>query len=501
MAELQDQEAKFGDTDNTLLLKAATALQAVASGGAGDAVLYTAQTKTAAEQLIARKNLGALSQVTLLGDDGSQTVFPPAADTNAARGTALQAAKTAAASGDTIFVGPGTYDTNNLLKNGVNWDFAPGAKVNFTGTSDTAIFDDGPNGTNGAVTCVIRGDSFRNTGAPINPQVGAWVFGTVINQTNAGSFITIYSNLLSDETTVITPSNEYPVAIWAGKGRMEVHSNRILSTNGSPVYWERGRCDIYAFTIEAISNAVGQAVVGNVDANADAINGALWIRANSLLAPANGLLIQWIASTQPTAQMWIEAFEFRGGNSLFLGSGGKVYLTANKFGVLGGVSPTDGRIQIDTGLVWITCQKNASCNIAISGGSLEYTSQEFLDDVGNTAEMVKLTNDSDTSLCVINGGQWTAATSKGFSVGTGCTLRLNAPTINTAAVATTSPITKSGGTCVLGAGTTLVANVGADSIAAGTAQNIVSYSAYSNRAANANVTVLVGPFTVDTNVI
>ena len=78
----------------------------------------------------------------------------------------LTAAKTAAQSGDTIMVLPGTYDENNLLKNGVNWHFYIGAVITYTGGNPAGIFDTGSNGTNGAVSCAIRGDGvFQNPGA------------------------------------------------------------------------------------------------------------------------------------------------------------------------------------------------------------------------------------------------------------------------------------------------------------------------------------------------
>lgn len=69
----------------------------------------------------------------------------------------LGAAKTAASSGDTIFVMPGTYDERNLLKNGVNWNFSLGAKVIYTGTANGGIFDDTSDGANAAVTSSITG--------------------------------------------------------------------------------------------------------------------------------------------------------------------------------------------------------------------------------------------------------------------------------------------------------------------------------------------------------
>src|SRR5215813_6873431 len=46
--------------------------------------------------------------------------------------TTLTAAKAAARSGDTIVVAPGTYLENDLLKDGVNWFFSPGAIVSYS---------------------------------------------------------------------------------------------------------------------------------------------------------------------------------------------------------------------------------------------------------------------------------------------------------------------------------------------------------------------------------
>lgn len=69
----------------------------------------------------------------------------------------LTKAKTAAVSGDTIIVLPGTYNENNLLKNGVNWYFMPGAKVSYSGAGAAGIFDTSANGSNGAVSSLIAG--------------------------------------------------------------------------------------------------------------------------------------------------------------------------------------------------------------------------------------------------------------------------------------------------------------------------------------------------------
>jgi hypothetical protein len=68
----------------------------------------------------------------------------------------ITAAKTAAAAGDTIFVLPGTYPENDLLKDGVNYHFFIGAMVT-NSSSSVGIFDDTTT-VAAAVTCQVTGD-------------------------------------------------------------------------------------------------------------------------------------------------------------------------------------------------------------------------------------------------------------------------------------------------------------------------------------------------------
>lgn len=55
MADITEQDAKFGDSDNTLLLKIAKATQDVAGGEAGDATAANQATQITAEQAILAK--------------------------------------------------------------------------------------------------------------------------------------------------------------------------------------------------------------------------------------------------------------------------------------------------------------------------------------------------------------------------------------------------------------------------------------------------------------
>lgn len=107
---------------------------------------------------------GALSMVQ--GINEPRTLYVDAVNGNTynsgtSRGAAfqlLQEAKTAAQSGDTIVVLRGTYDEKNLAKNGVNWHFESGAVLTTSTESTVAVWDDGPDGTNGACFFKVTGE-------------------------------------------------------------------------------------------------------------------------------------------------------------------------------------------------------------------------------------------------------------------------------------------------------------------------------------------------------
>jgi hypothetical protein len=79
----------------------------------------------------------SLSSVSLIKDDGTITFYSIAADTDAARGTALYNAVTAAAAGDVVMLGPGVFDVTAYGANGI----APAANITIVGVSmmDTKI--------------------------------------------------------------------------------------------------------------------------------------------------------------------------------------------------------------------------------------------------------------------------------------------------------------------------------------------------------------------------
>jgi hypothetical protein len=99
----------------------------------------------------------------------------------------LTAAKAAANAGDTIFVLPGTYAEQDLLKDQVNWHFFNGAVVTNTSAS-LAIWQDNA----GAITSTITGDGqFTGDGSYL---------GVVMS--NAGSNVKIRGRLLGGTPVV-----------------------------------------------------------------------------------------------------------------------------------------------------------------------------------------------------------------------------------------------------------------------------------------------------------
>jgi hypothetical protein len=126
----------------------------------------------------------------------------------------ITAAKAAAASGETIVVGPGTYDEYDLLKNGVNYFFMPGAVVHYTGGASLAsIFTD----TAGAVTSTIGGYGvFKTTGTDSE--------GTVVWLTNDNSDLTLHFDYIYATTAF---------AIIEAGGKFRMFGNKLESTGGA----------------------------------------------------------------------------------------------------------------------------------------------------------------------------------------------------------------------------------------------------------------------------
>jgi hypothetical protein len=82
---------------------------------------------------------GIGAAVEIIHQTGAVTPFPASANTNAAAGTAILAAKAAAISGDLICVYRSADVTAIIAKDGVNWWFAPGVTITTIDTADNPV--------------------------------------------------------------------------------------------------------------------------------------------------------------------------------------------------------------------------------------------------------------------------------------------------------------------------------------------------------------------------
>lgn len=150
------------------------------------------------------------------GNDSNSGLYPAAAKLT------LASAKAAALSGDLIVVGPGTYNERNLFKTGVDWYFARGAVVNYTGSAAGGMFDDSSNGANGAVVCRVFGYG-RFIHATSNTAIRP-----VLYLSNASSRVQFECLDLINQCST---STGVPAAIYHGSGRLDVVSHGTISSD------------------------------------------------------------------------------------------------------------------------------------------------------------------------------------------------------------------------------------------------------------------------------
>ena len=162
----------------------------------------------------------------------------------------LTKAKTAAASGDTIMVLPGTYNENNLAKNGVNWHFLTGAVVEYSGTGagvlSAALFDTAQTG--GAATFKVTGNGVFKTTNSSN-YIHAFSF------TNSADVVTLQFDRIESRGAAINSDGSLTAA------GNEAKSTAITTIN-------LGGSNESVLNIDRILSAAASAVaVGGTSAN------------------------------------------------------------------------------------------------------------------------------------------------------------------------------------------------------------------------------------------
>jgi hypothetical protein len=395
----------------------------------------------------------------------------------------LALAKAAALAGQSIYVGPGSYTiTASLAKNGVNWDFALGATVSRTDNTAEAIWDDG----NTAMTFTVtgEGDFSRSTSNATNADI--------IRLRHASSDIAIYGR----DFTGAAPGNAESSVLRQEAGRVVVEgrfANCTATAAGLPTayafWWLNGEGYVrfrkitsdYASVFGGVSatptgefHAYAEEFVGAVGFYALQATATMWIQGN---------ILREVPASNPTI------------SAVTCGGTGKIYVTVQKAYGMVQASAFDG-------LVYFNADKHeATRNFSeTSSGTLI----DWGTDGGSTGTLFydcphldpktftgPSFNIGSGVVNIIQASLTGAATTSGVAQAGG-TIRISGLVrLDTVANSATSPITKSGGSLIIGAGAVLKAHASATSISAPTAQNVVNYGYWTNKAKDADVTLLV----------
>ena len=380
----------------------------------------------------------------------------------------LAAAKTAAVSGDTIVVYPGTYTiATTMLKNGVNWHGID-ATVESTVADGSALLDDSSTGANGAVTCRITGN-FKLKRA------------TVIKLVNTDSDVVIECDTMEYLAGGTTVAPGVDCLVYHIRGRLEITANLISAPTTIGIYWENGPHHTKVSTLESGIYPIYAFAV-------EAMTGDMFVTAQLIdcLVEEKAITIGDSAAFNPV--VWVNAQLIRAtGGGILEATGGKMYIQALKLQAGGDLASITG------GKHYITTQKIEGRAFGVSGGELWIEADQW-EDNGLSGDVLTV---SGGTAWVKGGTMNKTVAGDGITVSGGA-LQVTDLRIDTSISNTSNPIVKSGGTLTLG-GCYLFAEASRDSIAAATAQDVQVYGGvFASKAVNVNVTLVGGTFTVGT---
>lgn len=268
----------------------------------------------------------------------------------------LGAAQTAAVSGQTIVVYPGSYAiTTALGKNGVNWHLEPGATITATSTPSISrsVFADG--GVAMSFTITGKGTLICN-----GPKAGSNDTTGCVSIDNASSFVIVHAQKLQIAITDPTGA-AWCLSQTAGKLWATVDELTVGDPNSYCINWANGEMRVAARVIDgnsagtgavAVSAATMAPVTGDLHVHAETILGAIGVRHNS---------------DSQDAKIWIRANWIDCTGAAVLNSGGKTYIEAQKIsgfpaGDDGSAGANPGVVTTDD-LLWLTAQKITSTNL------------------------------------------------------------------------------------------------------------------------------------------
>ena len=287
--------------------------------------------------------------------------------TAAARGALLLTVRGLAVSGDTIVVGPGSYDitTGQLLKNGVNWHFVAGAVVTKDYEEYGGLFDDSSLGANSAVTCIISGygQFIRTT----DDQDAATESNCLLLLTNTSSNVSIHCKSLAD--TQVGPYNN--CCIRHAGGTLSINCETITSENANGIWWSDGELYVNCDTISSGGPAVYSSADNTAGSGSGHItnlwqSGDMWVNARKIITTGGTSLYSYAIYTVSeitTPRVWIDAYVIesaKDGPAVYCG-GNFLYIRCMKvFSSYTGVVisiPGTSSIYCVYGTLWLNAQK------------------------------------------------------------------------------------------------------------------------------------------------
>lgn len=268
-------------------------------------------------------------------------------------------AKTNSHPGDLIYVLPGVYNENDLATNNINYYFAPGAIVAYTGSGHKAIFDDSE--LSGGMILNIDGYGlFTNSTSWSDVQAPNIAVLTV---SNAASKVNIRCqgmygiNEISDTPRIVEIYNCASV---------NIKCNELGGTYTTGLYWEGGDNIYFSGNI-----VVGQYSVWEHAQGTDPIN---WYIDSDFI---NGEIIA--DGNNPEAVTWVECKlnTYSGDANVKNAGQGKLYVHAQKLWQQG-ISAVIGA---DSGKIWVTADKLTSSGSFVenNGGLIDVTTQQYED--------------------------------------------------------------------------------------------------------------------------
>lgn len=282
----------------------------------------------------------------------------------------LSEAKAAATSGQTIVVLDGSFSDTTLLKNGVNWYFAPGVSVANTSATlaiwhNTAVHGDP------AVTSVITGAaSFTDSNG-----------GGIVNMKQTGSNVAITCYSMASTST--------PVFSGSDGATLYVRASTIANTSATSsaaVWWEAGLTFIESDYISAVANAAVYS-----DGTSSVTDGRFfWVRAKYIVNTGTGSTKKgvWANDNFSNLREWVEALEIQAPIAVYQTGSSLMYVKAEKiFGQLGvtqgtlyadaqklsddGLNSTGGLISITGGTCWLNISQIDDAALAASQAAVQ----------------------------------------------------------------------------------------------------------------------------------